>query len=176
MQRALGGPVCARRTEAAKCPAGEAQDRGQKPGIGLRAHPDLDKLRTRRYLNEATLIRERDRQAGAAQTVSTVHPPAIDHLQSGLLTVGHYRSRGAASHLRYNEDNANTPNRSTTTGIWAKHRQYQHQPDRSKHRLLPPEALEADNDPAQTWTHDELRAIRDTRPRVKVLKREAAHA
>lgn len=82
---------------------------------------------------------------------------------------GHYRSTGSASHLRFNEDNA--------------HRQLvvcnRHGAGRAvdyrrglinRIGLERVEALEASNAPHK-WTHEELRAIRDTyKQKLKELK------
>ena len=78
----------------------------------------------------------------------------------GSVDAGHFRSRGAAGHLRFNEDNCfsqrkncNRPGGTTyaafRAGVVARI---------GEARVL---ALEADN-AVHKWTHDELRAIRDT--------------
>jgi hypothetical protein len=87
----------------------------------------------------------------------------------GSIDAGHFRSRGAAGHLRFNEDNCfaqrkncNRPGGTTyaafRAGVVARI---------GEERVA---ALEADNTPHK-WTHDELRAIRDTyKKKLKELK------
>lgn len=88
----------------------------------------------------------------------------------GSVDAGHFRSRGAAGHLRFNEDNCfaqrkncNRPGGATyaafRAGVVARI---------GEERVA---ALEADNTPHK-WTHDELRAIRDTyRAKLKEMKK-----
>ena len=87
----------------------------------------------------------------------------------GSVDAGHFRSRGAAGHLRFNEDNCfsqrkncNRPGGTTyaafRAGVVARI---------GEARVL---ALEADN-AVHKWTHDELRAIRDTyKQKLKEMK------
>lgn len=87
----------------------------------------------------------------------------------GSVDAGHFRSRGAAGHLRFNEDNCfsqrkncNRPGGTTyaafRAGVVARI---------GEARVL---ALEADN-AVHKWTHDELRAIRDTyKAKLKEMK------
>lgn len=87
----------------------------------------------------------------------------------GSVDAGHFRSRGAAGHLRFNEDNVfaqrkncNRPGGTTygafRAGVVARI---------GEERVA---ALEADNTPRK-WTHDELRSIRDTyKKKLKELK------
>lgn len=64
----------------------------------IKTVPDLIKDADRAF---AAFIRERDRQAGHA-CISSGRP--LDW-SGNAVDAGHYRSRGAASHLRYHEDN-----------------------------------------------------------------------
>lgn len=87
----------------------------------------------------------------------------------GSVDAGHFRSRGAAGHLRFNEDNCfaqrkncNRPGGTTyaafRAGVVARI---------GEARVL---ALEADN-AVHKWQHDELRAIRDTyKQKLKEMK------
>lgn len=87
----------------------------------------------------------------------------------GSVDAGHFRSRGAAGHLRFNEDNCfaqrkncNRPGGTTyaafRAGVVARI---------GEARV---NALEADNTPHK-WTHDELRGVRDTyRAKLKELR------
>lgn len=88
----------------------------------------------------------------------------------GSIDAGHFRSRGAAGHLRFNEDNCfaqrkncNRPGGTTyaafRAGVVARI---------GEERVA---ALEADNTPHK-WSHDELRAIRDEyRAKLKEMKK-----
>ncbi len=85
-------------------------------------------------------------------------------LTGGEWDAGHYRSRGAASHLRYHEDNAHAQLKQCNRRAF----------DVAAYRarlierigLARVEALEDDNG-THKWTRDELREIRD-RYRVKL--------
>lgn len=80
-------------------------------------------------------------------------------LTGGEWDGGHYRSRGAASHLRYHEDNCHAQLKQCNRRGW----------DLAGYRanligrigLEAVEALEQDNR-THKWTRDELREIRDT--------------
>ena len=80
-------------------------------------------------------------------------------LTGGEWDAGHYRSRGAASHLRYHEDNCHAQLKQCNRRGW----------DLASYRanligrigLERVEALEQDNR-THKWTRDELREIRDT--------------
>jgi len=83
---------------------------------------------------------------------------------------GHYRSRGAASHLRYHEDNCHAQLKQCNRRGW----------DLASYRanligrigLERVEALEQDNR-THKWTRDELREIRDTyRKKLRELLKE----
>lgn len=88
----------------------------------------------------------------------------------GSVDAGHFRSRGAAGHLRFNEDNCfaqrkncNRPGGTTyaafRAGVVARI---------GEERVA---ALEDDNTPCK-WTHDQLRAIRDTyKAKLKELRK-----
>ena len=80
-------------------------------------------------------------------------------LTGGEWDAGHYRSRGAASHLRYHEDNCHAQLKQCNRRGW----------DLASYRanligrigLEAVEALEQDSR-THKWTRDELREIRDT--------------
>lgn len=124
--------------------------------------PDLIAIADRAF---AAFIRERDRQAGRA-CVSSGRPL---NWSGNAVDAGHYRSKGAASHLRYNEDNC--------------HAQSKHD---NRHKagnvvdyrinligrigLARVEALESDNTPHK-WERDELIEIAATyRRKLRELK------
>lgn len=110
-------------------------------------------------------IRERDRQAG--------HPcissgRALDW-SGNQVDAGHYRSRGAASHLRYHEDNCHAQSKYENRYLAGNALEYR---ARLIERigLARVETLEADNTPHK-WTAEELRSIRDTyKARLKEMR------
>lgn len=117
----------------------------------------------------ASYIRERDRQAGH-DCISSGRP--LDWT-GNQVDAGHYRSRGAASHLRYHEDNCHAQSKHDNRHLGGNIVQYRINLI-ARIGLARVEALECTNEPRK-WTHDELRAIRDEyRARVKQLK--AKHA
>ena len=127
--------------------------------------PELIKEADKAFM---TFIRIRDQLAGHP-CVSSGKP--LDW--SGNQTdAGHYRSRGAASHLRYNEDNCHAQSKYENCYLSGNIVQYR---IRLIERigLARVEALEANND-VHKWTADELRTIRDTyRAKAKALKEAA---
>ncbi|MGJ7529838.1 recombination protein NinG [Variovorax sp. GB1P17] len=114
---------------------------------------DLIKL-AQRVFN--AFIRERDRLAG--------HPcissgRALDW-SGNAVDAGHYRSTGAASHLRFNEDNCHAQSKHDNQWLAGNAVDYRINLIR-RIGLERVEALEADNTVCK-WTADELRAIRAT--------------
>lgn len=92
------------------------------------------------------------------------------HLTGGEWDAGHYRSRGAASHLRYDERNCHAQLKQCNRRAW----------DVASYRanliakigLDQVEELERDNR-THKWTRDELREIRDTyRRKVREISAE----
>jgi hypothetical protein len=115
----------------------------------------------------AAYIRERDRQAGRPCISSG---RALDWSGNGV-DAGHYRSRGAASHLRYHEDNCHAQSKQDNRYGAGNVVEY-------RIRLIGRvgldrvEALESDNTPHK-WGHDELREIKRTYvQKLKELKKE----
>ena len=114
-------------------------------------------------------IRERDRQAGHA-CISSGQP--LDW--SGNKTdAGHYRSKGAASHLRYNEDNCHAQTKNENRFKAGNAVDYRvHLIGRIG--LARVEALECDNTPIK-WERHTLRQIATIyRGRLRDLKKERA--
>lgn len=114
----------------------------------------------------AAFIRERDRQAGHA-CISSGKP--LNWSAGNQVDAGHYRSRGAASHLRYDEDNCHAQTKRENRFRAGNAVDY-------RVRLLQRigaarvEALECNNTPRK-WRRDELRGIRDHyRAALKALK------
>lgn len=113
-------------------------------------------------------IRERDRQAGHA-CISSGRP--LDW-SGNQVDAGHYRSTGAASHLRFNEDNCHAQSKHDNKFLAGNAVDYRIRLA-ARIGLARVKALEADNTPVK-WIRDELRAIRDKyRAKTKELKNNA---
>ncbi|MBX3653214.1 MAG: recombination protein NinG [Ramlibacter sp.] len=111
-------------------------------------------------------IRERDKARGCF--VCGKPFPAATSL-GGVMDAGHVRSRGAAGHLRFNEDNCHGECKACNSSFGAKPHQIEAGAVRRIGRQRY-EALVADNTPHK-WTHDELRTIRDGyRARLRDMK------
>ena len=99
--------------------------------------------------------------------------PFIQSVPGRAIHAGHVRSRAAAGHLRFNEDNCH----GECEGCNGPHGARPHQIKAGAIRRIGAErfeALENDNTPHK-WTHDELRGIRDTyRAKAKELKHAQA--
>ena len=128
----------------------------------LETIPELIKAADRAF---AAFIRERDRQAGHP-CISSGKP--LDW-SGNQVDAGHYRSRGAASHLRYDEDNchaqAKQDNRFKAGNVvdYRINLLVRIGPERL-------EALETNNTPHK-WERDELRQIAATyRTKLRELK------
>jgi hypothetical protein len=128
--------------------------------------PDLIKAADKAF---AAFIRERDRQAGHP-CISSGKP--LDW--SGNQTdAGHYRSRGAASHLRYNEDNCHAQSKYENRHRAGNAVEYRIRLI-ARIGLARVEALESNNE-VHHWTREELREKVSTyRSRVREMKKEAA--
>jgi hypothetical protein len=112
-------------------------------------------------------IRERDRDAGCF-----VCDASFQHTEGslgGVMDAGHVRSRGAASHLRFHEDNCHGECKNCNASFGAK----PHEIEEGAIRRIGQErfdALKTNNRPHK-WTREELRGIRDTyRAKAKELK------
>lgn len=113
-------------------------------------------------------IRERDRQAGHA-CISSGRP--LDW-SGNQVDAGHYRSTGAASHLRFNEDNCHAQSKHDNKFLAGNAVEYRARLI-ARIGLARVEALEADNTVVK-WTRDDLRAIRDSyRAKTKKSKKHA---
>lgn len=132
-----------------------------------------DALKTRsEWMKEAQqafneFIRERDRQAGYP-CVSSGRP--LDW-SGNQVDAGHFRSTGAAPHLRFNEDNCHAQSKHDNQFLSGNAVEY-------RIRLIERiglervEALESDNEPRK-FTIDELLEIRNTyRAKARQLKKE----
>lgn len=113
----------------------------------------------------AAFVRERDRQLGYPCISSG---RTLDW--SGNQTdAGHFRSRGAASHLRYNEDNCHA--QSKYENQWKSGNVVQYRINLIERiGIARVQALENDNTPHK-WTRDELIEIRERyKQKLKELK------
>ena len=114
-------------------------------------------------------IRERDRQAG--------HPcissgRALDW-SGNAVDAGHYRSTGAASHLRFNEDNCHAQSKHDNQYLAGNAVDYRIGLV-ARIGLTRVQALECDNEPRK-FSIDELLEIRNTyRAKTRQLKKERA--
>lgn len=112
-------------------------------------------------------IRERDRQAGHA-CISSGRP--LDW-SGNAVDAGHYRSTGAASHLRFHEDNCHAQSKHDNQFLAGNAVDYRIRLV-ARIGLARVEALEADNQ-VRKWSRQELIAIRDEyRLKNKKLKKE----
>ena len=141
-----------------------AETRRRKEAI--KRKPDLMRDADQAF---AAYIRERDRQAGRP-CISSGRP--LDWASGNQVDAGHYRSRGAASHLRYHPDNCHAQSKYEN-----RHRAGNAVEYRvgliARIGLAAVEALEADNR-VHHWTREELRAIRDEyRQKLKQLTKGA---
>lgn len=133
----------------------------------------LAKLKRRAdYLKEAqrefnTFIRLRDRLAGYP-CISSGRP--LDW-SGNAVDAGHYRSTGAAPHLRFNEDNCHA--QSKHDNLWLAGNAVDYRIQLIKRiGLERVEALEADDTPRK-WTIEELQAIKSTyAAKVRAAKKE----
>jgi hypothetical protein len=124
----------------------------------LKTIPQLKKEAQREFNR---FIRARDRAAGHACISSNNN---LDWGTSGItgskVDAGHYRSTGAADHLRFNEDNCHAQSVRDNRDLGGNAVAYRvHLIARIG--LARVEALECNNEPVK-WTRDGLREIRDT--------------
>lgn len=114
-------------------------------------------------------IRERDRAAGHP-CISSGRP--LDW-SGNQVDAGHYRSTGAAPHLRFNEDNCHAQSKHDNQFLSGNAVDYRIRLI-ARIGLARVEALEADNE-VRKFTIDQLREIRDSyRAKTKALKKERA--
>lgn len=112
-------------------------------------------------------IRERDRQAGH-DCISSGR--SLDW-SGNAVDAGHYRSTGAASHLRFHEDNCHAQSKHDNQFLAGNAVDYRIRLV-ARIGLARVEALEADNQ-VRKWSRQELMAIRDEyRLKNKKLKKE----
>lgn len=157
------GPRCAlRKVRQAKVEE-RAQIRTRKEAV--KRIPDLI-AEAQEAFN--AFIRHRDEGKGCFVCGAPLRMGGI----GGGFDAGHVRSRGAAGHLRFNEDNCHGECKRCNSSTGAK----PHEIEAGAIQRIGQErydALRNDNTPHK-WTHDELRAIRDTyRAKARELQRQA---
>jgi len=149
LMQAVCSPVCAAR----KVKSDKAEERARivTRKAALKRIPELT-AEAQRAFN--AYIRERDRLAGHA-CISSGRPLGWT---GNAVDAGHYRSIGAASHLRFNEDNCHA--QSKHDNQWLSGNAVDYRINLVKRiGLERVEALEADNTPKK-WTREELIGIK----------------
>ena len=145
--------VCGPRCAVRKVKQDKAQERA-KVRTRKEAIKTIPQLIREADIAFAAWVRERDRLAGHP-CISSGRP--LDW--SGNQTdAGHYRSRGAASHLRYHPDNCHAQSKADNRFLAGNAIAYRIGLI-ARIGLDAVEALEADN-ASKKWTHDELREIK----------------
>lgn len=155
-------PMCAKRKVMAEATAKRAEHRQRREAIKT-----IPKLIAEAQIAFNAYIRERDREKGCF----VCDRPFDQAIPGRALHAGHVRSRGAAGHLRFHEDNC----LGECEGCNGPHGAKPHEIKAGAIRRIGQErfdALEADNAPHK-WTHAELRGIRDTyRAKLKELAKQ----
>jgi hypothetical protein len=156
-------PVCASKWVRAENKQNRAQIKARKQA--LKRIPDLIKEAQTAF---NAFIRERDRLAGYPCISSG---RALDW-SGNAVDAGHYRSTGAASHLRFNEDNCHAQSKHDNQYKAGNVVDYRIGLIR-RIGLARVEALEADST-VRKWDRDELIAIRATyTAKLKQLKEKS---
>lgn len=155
--------AAAKKEQRAKAKVERAETRRRKEAV--KRQPDL--------IAEAQIafnafIRARD----AGQPCICCGKPFEPQRPGGSMDAGHFRSRGAAGHLRFNEDNCHGQRKNCNRPGGATYAAFRAGVV-ARIGLARVEALEADNG-VRKWTADELRAIRATyRQKLRDLQRGA---
>lgn len=161
--QAVCSPTCAHRKVKADKAAEKKADKEKKASFKT----IRDMMREAQTAFNA-YIRERDRQAGYP-CISSGRP--LDW-SGNEVDCGHFRSTGAASHLRYNPDNAHAQSKHDNRWLAGNAVEYR---ARLVERigLERVEALEASNEPKK-WGRDELLSIKqEFADKLKELKKSA---
>lgn len=157
------GPLCARRKVEAERKAERTATKQRKEAIKT-----IPKLIAEAQAVFNSFIRERDKDKGCF----VCGRPFIPGVPGRNLHAGHVRSRGAAGHLRFNEDNC----LGECEGCNGPHGAKPHEIKAGAIARIGAERfaeLEAANEPYK-WTRDELIAIKATyRAKLKELKERA---
>jgi hypothetical protein len=155
-------PMCAKKLVTANKKAEREQTKERKEA--LETIPELIKKAQHAF---NAFIRERDRLAGHA-CISSGRP--LDWSGNGV-DAGHYRSTGAASHLRFDEDNCHAQSKHDNQFLSGNAVDYRLGLI-ARIGLARVEALEANNTPVK-WQRDVLRQIAVVyRGKLRALKKE----
>lgn len=161
----MGQKVCSPRCAAKQVKQEKALERA-KIRTRKEAIKTLPVLKAEAQREFNAFIRLRDRLAGYA-CISSGRP--LDWSGNGV-DAGHYRSVGAAPHLRFNERNCHAQSKKDNQWLAGNAVDYRIGLI-ARIGLAAVEALEADNR-VKKWTRDELIEIRDIyRAKVRALKR-----
>lgn len=163
--QAVCGPMCGlERAKKARLTAEKKKDRVKRES--LKTIPQLIAEAQREF---NSFIRERDRLAGHP-CISSGRP--LDWSGNNV-DAGHYRSTGAASHLRFDERNVHA--QSKHDNQWKAGNVVEYRINLIKRiGLEAVEALESDNEPIR-WDRDTLRQIKVIyRAKARALKKEQA--
>jgi hypothetical protein len=145
--QAVCGPICARRKVEAKKKAEREQDKAKREAM-----KSLRQIMAEADRAFCAYIRARDR----LPDISSGRP--LDW-SGNAVDAGHYRSRGAASHLRYHEDNCHAQSKHDNRFKAGNVVQYRINLI-ARIGVKRVEALEADNEPHK-WTREELVSIKE---------------
>jgi hypothetical protein len=163
MSQRVCSPRCAIKKAKADRAKGARELRERK--AALKTIPDLIKEADKAF---AAFIRARDRLAGYP-CISSGRP--LDW-SGNKVDAGHYRTRGAASHLRYHEDNCHAQTKQDNQWKAGNVVEY-------RIRLIERiglervQALEANNE-VRKWTREDLIEVRDLyRKKLKELEKQA---
>lgn len=160
--------VCSPRCAARKVKQDKAEERA-KVKTRRQAMKTLPQLKAEAQREFNTYIRLRDQSAGHP-CISSGQP--LDWSGNGV-DAGHYRSVGAAPHLRFNEDNCHAQAKQENRWLAGNAADYRIGLI-ARIGLERVEALEASNEPHK-WTREELIQIRDTyRAKARELRKERA--
>lgn len=156
---------CSQRCAMKKVKADKAKEREQTRARRreLETIPELTRAAQREF-NKWIRARDHDQPC-----ISCGKPPPDTSVLHAGRDAGHYRAVGAASHLRFNEDNCHA--QCVHCNQWGAGRAVDYRLSLiariGEERVC---RLEADNAPRK-WTREELRSIRDTyRLKLKALK------
>ena len=152
-------PACAHtlaRAKADKKAAAEKRDDKRKTRAALEAVKGLPELHREAQQAFNAYIRERDKERPC---ICCGQPLAFEALTGGGYDAGHYRSVGAAKHLRYDERNCHAQRKYCNSRLAGNVVGYRLGLI-ERIGLAQVEALERDNAPHK-WTREEVRRIRD---------------
>lgn len=163
--QAVCGPMCGlERAKKARVTAEKKQDRVKRES--LKTIPQLIAEAQKEF---NAFIRERDRLAGYP-CISSGRP--LDW-SGNSVDAGHYRSTGAASHLRFDEDNVHAQSKHDNQYLAGNAVDYRLNLIK-RIGLARVERLEASNEPIK-WDRDTLRQIKTIyRAKTRELKKENA--